>query len=120
MAGKPHILHILYINSIVPGDFFIVYGKKAVSFLKLRPAVSSPGSDPVTVPVTSQTEFALTPRCEDSNGTDAATWSWEREFQSVGELIKVLKSQDMPVPCVSIYSIQFNPLLECTMPIGIH
>lgn len=64
--------------------------------------MSSPGNDSATVPVTSQIEFALTPLCKEGDGTDGGINDWEGEFHSVGTFLKVRKSQNMPMPVVSV------------------
>ena len=79
------------------GDIFIVCLKKVVSFLKLKS-----GSTCVTIPVVTQTEFALTPLSEEDNETDAAIRSWEGEFHSVTEFFEARKSQNIPMPAVSV------------------
>ena len=56
----------------------------------------------MTVPVVTQTEFALTPLSEEDNETDAAVKSWEGEFHSVTEFFEVRKSQSTPMPVVSV------------------
>ena len=85
------------------GDIFIGCLKKPVSFLKLRPAVSSPGSDPVTVPVITRAEFALTPLSEEYEQRDAAIRNWERLFKSVTEFLELrhCHSQNIAMPAVS-------------------
>ena len=87
------------------GDVFIGCLKKPVSFLKLRSAVASPESDPVTVPVTTRTEFALTPPNEEGIETDAAIKSWEGLYQSVTEFLDSRKCKSMPMPAVSAVHI---------------
>ena len=56
----------------------------------------------MTVPLVTQTEFALTPLSEEDNETDAAVKSWEGEFHSVTEFFEARKSQSTPVPAVSV------------------
>ena len=58
----------------------------------------------MTVPLVTQTEFALTPLSEEDNDTDAAIRSWEGEFHSVTEFFEARKSQSTrtPVPAVSV------------------
>ena len=99
------------------GDIFVVCLKKPVLFLKLRSAEASPGSDPVhaTVPVTSRSEFALTPLCEEAAKTDEAIRSWEGEYESVTAFYQSRKGQDMPMPAVSavhtdVYCLQMTAL----------
>ena len=77
------------------GDMFIYYGlKKTVSFLKLNS-----GSACVTVPVVTQTEFALTPLSQEANETVAAIRRWEGEFHSVSEFFE---ARNMPMPAVRV------------------
>ena len=80
------------------GDIFIVCLKKVVSFLKLK----SGSTCAVTIPVVTGTEFALTPLSEEDNETDAAIRSWEGEFHSVTEFFEARKSQNIPMPAVSV------------------
>lgn len=88
--------------SIGPGDVFIVCLKKPVSYLKLSPAVASGGNNSLTIPVTSQTEFALTPPNKEGDGSDTAIKSWEGEFKTLGVFFKDRKSQGMPMPAVCV------------------
>ena len=67
----------------------------------------------MTVPVISQSEFALTPLCEEGAKTDAAIRSWEGEFESVSAFYQSRKGQDMPMPAVSavhtdVYCLQMT------------
>ena len=82
-------------------DIFVVCLKKPVSFLKLRPAVPSPGRDSVTVPVITRTEYALAPPdlIEDEE-TDAAIKSWEGVYRSVSEFLDIRKHKSLPMPAV--------------------
>ena len=82
-------------------DIFVVCLKKPVSFLKLRPAVPSPGRDSVTVPVITRTEYALAPPdlIEDEE-TDAAIKSWEGVYQSVTEFLDIREYKSLPMPAV--------------------
>ena len=88
-------MHVLSINYHSTGDIFIVHFKEAASFLKLK-------SGNVTIPVVTQTEFALTPPNEEGNETDAAVRNWEGAYQSVTEFFKSRQDQCMPVPAVSV------------------
>ena len=54
----------------------------------------------MTVPFDTRTEFALTPLSEEDN--DAAVKSWEGEFHSVTEFFEARKSQNIPMPAVSV------------------
>ena len=54
----------------------------------------------MTVPLVTQTEFALTPLSEEDNETDAAIRSWEGEFHSITEFFEARKST--PMPAVSV------------------
>ena len=82
------------------GDIFVVFVQKSGSFLKLRPAVPSPGKDSVTVPVNTRIEFALTPPSEEGNETNTAIKSWERAYQSVAEFLDIRKRKSLPMPAV--------------------
>ena len=85
------------------GGIFAVCIKKPVSFLRLKPAVPSPGKDSVTVPVITRTEFALAPPREEDDQRDVAMKSWEGEFQSVTEFLAIRKSKNLPMPAVSVH-----------------
>ena len=76
----------------------------SVSFLKMRSAVPSPGNHPVAIPVTSRSEFALAPLCEEGAKTDdsGAIRSWEGEFESISAFYQSRKGQNMPMPAVSV------------------
>ena len=81
------------------GDVLIGCLLKPVSFLELT--VPPLGSDLVTFPVTTNTQFALFPRNQEGSESDTAVKSWEGEFLSVDEFLKDRKQQDIPMPAVS-------------------
>ena len=83
----------------------MVYLKTLVSFLKLRPALPSPGKDFMTVPVMTRTEFALAPPREEDNESDAAIKSWERVYRSVTEFLDIRKCKSLPMPAVSTCTV---------------
>ena len=56
----------------------------------------------MTVPAVTRTEFALTPLSEEDNEADEAVRSWEGVYHSVSEFFEVKKSQNIPMPAVSV------------------
>ena len=99
-----NLLEVLY-ASYSTGDIFIACLTKQESVLKLTPAGASPGSDPVTVPVVTRIEFALTPLSEEDVEADAAIRSWEGVYHSVSEFFEARLDQSMPMPAVSVYGL---------------
>ena len=83
------------------GDIFVICLKMSVSFLKMRSVVSSAENNLVAIPVTSRSEFSLTPLCEEGAKADEAIRSWEGEYESVTAFYQSRKGQDMPMPAVS-------------------
>ena len=80
----------------------MVFVQKPVSFLKLRPAVPSPGKDSVTVPVNTRIEFALAPPSEEDTETNTAIKTWERAYKSITEFLDIRKRKSLPMPAVRL------------------
>ena len=85
------------------GDIIVVCLRQPASYLKLESAVFPPGKDPVLPPVvTPRTTYALAPKEEEGSESWDKVRSWEGQFHSVNEFLKVKDCKGIPMPAVSV------------------